>query len=299
MDVGINGTYVENQAILRLNLEGESNVHLNFWWKEFLDESHVQDGVYFSDDGGVTFKKVYDLSGAPNDKWQEVHLKVDQLASSFGLSLSSTFHIKFQQYDNLGIPSDGIAVDDINVSSGLQYAQLDYFTSFEANDFDQYWETHSSSTLGQVSLSPNSGPIHEDQHVIMDAIGGLLTTNEATLRVSLSSHTEVKLAFAWKETDDETHAEDGIYFSDIEGGDFVKVFDLTNGAYDTWNLDTLDVDSLCSVHGLTLTHNFHIKFSNAEMIRLVPMALLLIKCMCTPLVPLSRGLDLLVAINLV
>ena len=117
MDDNYNGgSYALNEAWLRLNLAGKSDVDLTFWWKEFSDETHTQDGVYFSDNGGSTFTKVYDLSGG-STTWQEIALDLDQLASSAGLSLTGTFVVKFQQYDNYSITTDGMAFDDISVVS--------------------------------------------------------------------------------------------------------------------------------------------------------------------------------------
>jgi hypothetical protein len=116
LDVSDRNKWNENRANLFLNLEGETNVELSFWWKEFGDESHSQDGVYFSDDGGNNFCKVYSLIDN-NGSWQEINLDVNQLANSCGLSLTSTFVIKFQQYDNYYITYDGFAFDDISISA--------------------------------------------------------------------------------------------------------------------------------------------------------------------------------------
>ncbi len=117
MDDNLNGSlYSQNEAWLRLNLGGKSDVELSFWWKEFGDETHTQDGVYFSDNGGSSFVKVYSLAGGTST-YREIILDVDQLAASSGLSLTGTFVIKFQQYDNYSITTDGMAFDDINVTS--------------------------------------------------------------------------------------------------------------------------------------------------------------------------------------
>ena len=116
MDVKSNGHYNRNYALLHLNLDGESDVDLNFWWKEFNDESHPTDGVYFSDNGGLNFSKVHSLTGN-NGSWEQVPLDVDQLAATYNLELSKTFVIKFQQYDNYKITIDGFAFDDISVSA--------------------------------------------------------------------------------------------------------------------------------------------------------------------------------------
>ncbi|MFW9769954.1 MAG: PKD domain-containing protein, partial [Candidatus Thorarchaeota archaeon] len=109
------GLYSLNEAWLHTNLGGLSDVELTFWWTEYADEDHIEDGVFFSDDGGVNFTKVYDLvlGGA----YQQIVLDVDALAASNGLSLTSTFIIKFQQYDNYGIATDGFGFDDISLTS--------------------------------------------------------------------------------------------------------------------------------------------------------------------------------------
>ena len=116
MDDNYNGgQYAQNEAWLRLNLAGKGDVELAFWWKEFSDETHTQDGVYFSDNGGSGFVKVYSLTGGTST-YQEIVLDVDALAVSSGLSLTGTFVVKFQQYDNYSITTDGMAFDDISVT---------------------------------------------------------------------------------------------------------------------------------------------------------------------------------------
>jgi PKD repeat protein len=115
MDDNTDGSlYAQNEAWLRLDLSGQSQVELTFWWKEFSDENQTQDGVFISDNDGSTFTKVYDLYNGTST-YAQVTLDIDQLAAANGLSLSNTFVIKFQQYDNYGIPTDGMAFDDIDV----------------------------------------------------------------------------------------------------------------------------------------------------------------------------------------
>ncbi len=123
--------YSLTEAWLHLNLSGKTDVDLNFWWKEFGDETHAEDGIYFSDDGGNTFVKVQDLNGGDytNNTWVEFLLDVDQLAASAGLSLTGTFVIKFQQYDNYTTAYDGFAFDDISVTSNEAPPVADFSAS--------------------------------------------------------------------------------------------------------------------------------------------------------------------------
>jgi len=120
MDDATSGGFSQNEAWLHLDLSGENQVELGFWWKEFGDETHTQDGVYFSSNGGSSCTKIYDLNGSSytNNTWNEFTLDVDALASSHGLSLTNTFVVKLQQYDNYPMTSDGFAFDDINVTGG-------------------------------------------------------------------------------------------------------------------------------------------------------------------------------------
>jgi hypothetical protein len=119
MDDATSGGYSQTEARLRLNLASQTNVQLDFWWKEFGDETHTQDGVYFSSNGGTSYVKVQALNGASytNNTWTKFTLDLDQLAASNGLTLTSTFVVKFQQYDDYPITSDGMAFDDISVTA--------------------------------------------------------------------------------------------------------------------------------------------------------------------------------------
>jgi Zn-dependent metalloprotease len=117
MDVTTSNVYSQNEAWLHLNLAGETQVTLAFQWKEFGDETHTQDGVYFSNNGGASFVKVQSLSGS-STTWNSYNLDLDALAAANGLSLSSTFIVKFQQYDNYPIATDGFAFDAISVTGG-------------------------------------------------------------------------------------------------------------------------------------------------------------------------------------
>ncbi|MDZ4805028.1 MAG: S8 family serine peptidase, partial [Candidatus Eisenbacteria bacterium] len=118
MDDATSGGLSQTEARLCLNLSGQTQVNLTFWWKDFGDETHTQDGIYFSSNGGTSYVKVYNLNGASysDNTWRTFTLDLDALAASAGLSLTSTFVVKFQQYDDYPIATDGFAFDDISVA---------------------------------------------------------------------------------------------------------------------------------------------------------------------------------------
>ena len=63
MESGTSNSYAQNEAWLHLDLSGETQVTLSYWWKDFGDENHSQDGIYFSSNGGSSFVKVQSLNG--------------------------------------------------------------------------------------------------------------------------------------------------------------------------------------------------------------------------------------------
>ncbi|MBC8415647.1 MAG: hypothetical protein H8E11_04385, partial [Candidatus Cloacimonetes bacterium] len=79
--------FAQNEAWLHLDLSGENRVILEFWWKEFNDETHTGDGVYFSDDGGDSFTKVYSFDGdnTTDNTWGKIELDIDELIVTYKL----------------------------------------------------------------------------------------------------------------------------------------------------------------------------------------------------------------------
>ncbi|MEO0652954.1 MAG: hypothetical protein AAFZ65_19925, partial [Planctomycetota bacterium] len=269
------GAFSQNEAALRLDLAGETDVTLSFQWKEFGDETHAQDGVYFSDDDGASYVKVANLNGGSttNNSWQQVTLDLDALASSAGLSLNSTFVVKFQQYDNYPIASDGFCFDAVSVTAGgggggnPNRAQVGYSTGFESGALDSFWTT-ASSPEGRILITTNNGPAAGSWHMTMDdsVNGSAFATNEAWLLCDFSGTGQASLSFRWKDFSDETHSQDGVFFSDNDGATFVKVANLNGGsvANNSWQTVNLDIDALAASNGLSLNGSFVIKFQQYD-----------------------------------
>jgi len=217
MDDNYNGgSYAQNEAWLRLNLFGKSDIDLVFYWKEFSDETHDLDGVYFSDDGGTSFSKVYDLTGG-SSSYQEITLDLDQLASSAGVSLTSTFVVKFQQYDNYGISYDGMAFDDISVTSNDVPPVADfsgdptsgsYPLDVDFTDLSEYNPTSWSWNFGDGGTSTAQNPTHT-----YSAAGTYTVTLTATN--AYGSDTETKTDYI---TVNEPSAWTVITYDDFESG---------------------------------------------------------------------------------
>lgn len=120
LDDSTGGTFTTQQAWMGLNLAGASNVTLDFWWAEWNDESQSFDGVFLSDNGGISFTKVYDFNPASvaDLTWQHFNWDLDSIAIVHNLNFSSTFVVNFQQHDNYYFAggNDGFLFDDISVT---------------------------------------------------------------------------------------------------------------------------------------------------------------------------------------
>jgi hypothetical protein len=255
--------FAQNEAWLHLDLSGENRVMLDFWWKEFNDETHTGDGVYFSDDGGDSFTKVYSFDGdnTTDNTWEKIELDMDELIITYELEYTSNFVIKFQQYDDNPISVDGFAFDDIFVFSN--YAYIPYSTGFESG-FDKYWETVSSNEYGRILITGANSPHTGRRHLTMDVnTNNHYSTNEAKLHLNFTSINQAELTFWWKEFNDETHSNDGVYFSDDGGTNFTKVHSLSGGST-TWQEIELDIDQLAGNYNLDLTSHFVIKFQQYD-----------------------------------
>tara|TARA_B100000508_G_scaffold140085_1_gene139931 strand:- start:12633 stop:14204 length:1572 start_codon:yes stop_codon:yes gene_type:complete len=112
-------TFNTNQADLHMDLQGESGLRIYFKWSEWNDETHAQDGLYISDDGGTSFVKVLDFDGDGNTdlNWVSYNMSLDSINSANGLTFTNAYVIRFQQYDDyyLGGGNDGFLIDELSV----------------------------------------------------------------------------------------------------------------------------------------------------------------------------------------
>jgi len=244
-----NGTYSLNEAILHVNLTGQTNVNLSLDHYSIYDENHTipanftghykGDGIAVSIDG-LNWIKVSALTGSST-----ISLNLD-LVSLFGASADlSNVRIKFQQYDNYPSPTDdGREFDNIQittVSSGITVQTIPYTQDFESGlpDASGGWEYYSENE-GRIQIV--GGRLRMD-----DSIGnGTYSLNEAILHVNLTGQTNVNLSLDHYSIYDENHTipsnftghykGDGIAVS-IDGLNWIRVSALTGSSTISLNLD--------------------------------------------------------------
>jgi hypothetical protein len=74
------------------------------------------DGVAISDNG-TNWYRILNATNVGANVWQQVNVDLVAAAAAAGMSLNSNFQIKFQQYDNFPVTTDGRGYDQVRISS--------------------------------------------------------------------------------------------------------------------------------------------------------------------------------------
>ncbi len=125
MDSSLDASNARNELTLTLDLAGRTSLILKFWANAFSDEPNGPpsypfttgadfDGVAISANG-TTWYEVQPLRSLTGI-YQQFTVDLDAAIAAAGISYTSAFKIRFNQYDNFGIPTDGIAIDDVLVA---------------------------------------------------------------------------------------------------------------------------------------------------------------------------------------
>ncbi len=117
LDSATNGQDGTASITVSLDLTGQKDVGLRFQHKEFSDEDHPEDGVFVSEDG-VTWVQALSLNGGTSS-YVTKYLQLDPIVDQAGLGYGPDFRVRFQWRDDFGIPTDGFALDDIEIAPGV------------------------------------------------------------------------------------------------------------------------------------------------------------------------------------
>jgi Secretion system C-terminal sorting domain len=270
-----------NALDLHLNLAGKNQVEMTFDISDIDDETDPQDGLYFSNNGGLTFKKAFDFKP---DLWcrqygQFPPLDIDELAAKAGVPFTDKFVIRFQQYDDGdfsggNVAPDGFYIDNVSIYEPTwTYASLPFFETFEQTRLGNNWAWRfaDATALPAVDVSRPSNEVQVTRGIGSNSnnavslgkrCDGGFTTNALDLRVNLFNRGGVELSFEMKDIGEENHPQDGIYLSNNGGISFTKAYSfdfnaIPNGQYLGYRIN---VDSLRTRLGLTYTSQFVIRF---------------------------------------
>ncbi|MBR9921154.1 MAG: T9SS type A sorting domain-containing protein [Bacteroidetes bacterium] len=273
-----------NALDLHLNLDGYTQVALEFDLAKYWDDTHPEDGIFFSDDNGNTFEKVVNF--APDNWCSSTYgsfplVYVSKLAEEYDLDLNNNFIIRFQQagikeFSGVG---DGFYLDNVMVfDPQFEYASLPFTEDFESGSFSA--SCHQSipfntsfighdpaSPMSRLEILPGEG-VNDSYGLLIGKIcdGGDTVSNALDFLLNLQDKSSVFLSF-WMASYFENYQEDeGIYFSDNGGETFIKVL---NFFPDEWcnneygEHPPISIDEIADQFGLTLSDEFIIRIQQS------------------------------------
>jgi hypothetical protein len=267
-----------NALDLHLDLSGNSDYALTFDIQDRSDETSNDDGLYFSNDGGTSFVKVF---GFNPSLWCDDNygtfppLDIDELAAANGLSLSPRFVIRFQQHGSNTLPgNDGFYLDNVSVfvPTITYVAQYPFTDNFETGALGSHWRRSFPGETNSLVADPdrpnnlievlNGIGTNSGRAVRMgkDCTDGF-STNALDLHLNLTGLAQATLNFKLQDRNDETDIDDAVFFSNDGGLSFVKIyeFDFSNtpNAYTDYSLDLI---ALAAANSLSLTDQCIVRF---------------------------------------
>ncbi|MEM8678355.1 MAG: S8 family serine peptidase [Planctomycetota bacterium] len=126
MDVSQDSNDNRNEAIWTADLTGVASPKLSFYHAEWGDEETALpqsftgsvdgDGVSISDDG-VNWYRVFNPTTQSAGQWVKQTIDLTTAASNAGMTLDANFQVKFQQFDNFALDTDGRGYDEILITT--------------------------------------------------------------------------------------------------------------------------------------------------------------------------------------
>ncbi|HEX2836800.1 MAG TPA: alpha-amylase family glycosyl hydrolase [Phycisphaerales bacterium] len=117
-DSSASSTYQTSRLTLTVNASNHGQLSLSYKIRNVGDEAHTTDGVYISNNG-TTWTKV-DSFPAVASTFSTRTVNLSSAAAAAGFVPGSTFQIRWQEYDNSPLASDGVAIDDVAVTGRVK-----------------------------------------------------------------------------------------------------------------------------------------------------------------------------------
>jgi len=271
MGANVTSQHHLNYLDLHLDLSGYRDVALEFWVKDLVDETNLNDGLWISDDG-ETFTKILDFKPSqwPSEYGRFPPLDLDEMAKQAGVRLTSQFVIRWAQQGNRAFSEyrpHGIFIDDVHVFEPTRtYASLPFRDGFETGKLADHWAWAwpNSSRVGPASHLEVSQQDMEGFYALTlgnryENPGNL---NALDLHLNLEGRKNVFLKFMLRGGSQSHARENGLWLSDDGGETFVKGYDFWNGLWTDPNgyVQPIQIGELARLRGLELTENFVVRF---------------------------------------
>lgn len=291
------GGMTTNALNLKVDMSGQQGKQLEFSFAVYFfeDETQFGDGIFMSDNGGASFKRVIALEPQRwcNQLWGGFKtFDLDKIMADNQLKYTSNFIIQFR-HEGSGFFSpnswqdrDGMYIDEIYIQEAASIipAKLPFRDGFKDGKPAQHWsfpgtklgtqQTNAGIPIAGSSLSSylsvvNFAAVDNDGYSLfmgkwVDCNGQNI--NQANLHLNLSGHenSDLTFSFAFRYYFEETQTEDAIYMSDDGGVTFKRVIALEPQRWEqnqAGRFQPFDLDEIIRTNGLRFSSNFIIQFS--------------------------------------
>jgi len=113
-DSSASSTYETSRLTLSINAANYAKLSLSYKVRNVGEETDTTDGVFISNDG-TTWTKVGTYP-AISTTFSTQTIDLSAAAAAAGFTPGANFKVRWQQYDNSPLPSDGLAIDDVAVT---------------------------------------------------------------------------------------------------------------------------------------------------------------------------------------
>ncbi|MBN2373659.1 hypothetical protein JXL19_07725, partial [bacterium] len=262
-----NGVSSYARATLNIDLSKYDNPILKFYVRESSGETDGYDGVFISDDG-TNWVSIYDYKyNYIGPIYKRVSLDLASEAKKAGMSLSESFFIRFQYYENESTywSNNLYSIDDIEIVYEQSYMkQTIFFEDFESGTFGQPNWNMGWTNEGRLRIN-SYAPYKGNYSLLLDDYlsNWIFSYADAWICIDLSGYEGIDLDVFVREFNDETNnlgdTGDGIFISDDwrRLGKKVCDYSLIGNAYKNINID---IDKEAEYAGITLGEAFRIYF---------------------------------------
>ncbi len=118
LDANPSGPFSSNWMTLELDLSlydtAVDVIMLSVYARDHGDETHPGDSIAIRGSSSDPWINI-EPSWAPTTSWQEYFYNITDTLKKAGQNFSATFQVRFAQYDNFPVPSDGISIDRVRI----------------------------------------------------------------------------------------------------------------------------------------------------------------------------------------
>ena len=174
--------YARNAVTLVFDLTGVVQAQLSFQAMEYGDEPHAPPAAPFGDDAnfdgvavsadGVDWYEIQDLRHLRSDRFTAYDIDLNAAIAALGISYTSSFRIRFCQYDNMPAPMDGISIHAIELEAELREAVM--HLPMDDNAATPTVVDTGTGAQDQTFLDPGGDP-NTDAHSVPGKVGTALS----------------------------------------------------------------------------------------------------------------------------